>query len=148
MTSETLPARRENISSGDTVAEFAADAILVIHFAFVAFVVGGLVLIWVGAMLNWCWVRNLWFRVAHVAAICFVAAEALLGVMCPLTLWEDALRGTANHAGFIARWVHRVMFYQLPEWVFTAAYVAFAFIVVLTYWLVPPMRIRPIKKAP
>jgi Protein of Unknown function (DUF2784) len=129
------------------VVQLAADAILVIHFAFVAFVVGGLALTWLGAMLNWRWVRNLWFRIAHVAAICFVAAEALLGLMCPLTLWEDALRGTANDAGFIARWIHRVMFYQLPEWVFTLAYVVFALVVVVTYWLVPPVRIRPKKKA-
>jgi hypothetical protein len=136
-------------NSGEhTVAQLAADAILVIHFAFVAFVVGGLALVWVGAMLDWSWVRNFWFRMAHLAAICFVAAEASLGVMCPLTLWEDALRGIASDAGFIARWIHRVMFYQLPEWVFTLAYVAFAFIVFLTYRLVPPVRIRTTKKAP
>jgi hypothetical protein len=130
------------------VAQLAADAILVVHFAFVAFVVGGLALIWLGAILHWTCVRNLWFRLAHLAAICFVAAEALLGVMCPLTLWEDALRGTASDAGFIARWIHQVMFYQLPEWVFTLAYVAFALVVVLTYWLVPPVRMGMIKKAP
>jgi hypothetical protein len=122
------------------VSQLAADAVLVIHFCFVAFVLGGLALTWTGAMLGWKWVRNFWFRIAHVAAICFVAAEALLGVICPLTLWEDALRGTTSDSGFIERWLHRVMFYHLPEWVFTLAYVAFALAVVLTYWLVPPAR--------
>ena len=120
--------------------EFAADAILVVHFAFVLFVVGGLVLTWAGALLQWGWIRNVWFRAAHVAAICYVAAEGLLGVMCPLTVWEDALRGRTSEVGFVARWVRSVLFYDLPEWVFTMAYVSFAAVVLLTLWLVPPRR--------
>lgn len=119
-----------------------ADVVLVAHFAFVTFVVGGLALIWLGAALGWPWVRGFGFRASHLAAILFVAAEALLGVMCPLTEWEDALRGRESEAGFIARWVHRVMFYTAPEWVFTLIYVSFAAIVAATYWLVPPRRRR------
>jgi polyferredoxin len=117
-----------------------ADFILVVHFAFVLFVVGGLALIWIGCAAGWAWVRNLWFRAAHLAAIAFVAGEALLGVACPLTLWEDALRGAAQQKSFIARWVHRVMFYNAPEWVFTALYVGFALLVAATLWFVPPRR--------
>ena len=116
----------------------AADIILVVHFLFVMFVVGGLALVWIGAMAGWRWVRNFWFRIAHLAAICFVAAEALLGIICPLTAWEDALRGARTDTSFIARWLHRVLFYSFPDWVFTAAYVLFALAVALTLWLVPP----------
>lgn len=115
-----------------------ADLILLVHFAFVSFVVAGLGLIWLGAALHWRWVRNFWFRSAHLAAIVFVAAEALAGVMCPLTVWEDALRGREGEASFIARWLHRVMFYSFPEWVFTLAYVLFAAAVAITFWLVRP----------
>ena len=32
-----------------------ADIVLVTHFLFVTFVVGGLAVIWVGAALNWTW---------------------------------------------------------------------------------------------
>ena len=120
--------------------DLVADVVLVVHFAFVAFVVGGLPLIWVGAALGWRFVRSFWFRASHLAAIVFVAAEALLGVMCPLTVWEDALRGRASETSFVAHWVRRVMFYTWPEWVFTMVYVAFAAIVGITYWLVPPRR--------
>ena len=119
-----------------------ADVVLVVHFAFVAFVVGGLAAIWIGAAAGWRWVRGFRFRVIHLAAICFVAAEALLGVVCPLTLWEDALRGRESESGFIARWIHAVMFYQLPPWVFTTSYVAFAVIVALTFRFVPPAKRR------
>ena len=121
-------------------AETLADLVLVAHFAFVAFVVGGLAAIWMGAALGWRWIRNFSFRIAHVAAIFFVAAEAMLGVMCPLTVWEDALRGRGSDLGFIARRIRAVMFYEAPEWVFTTAYVAFALIVALTFWLIPPRR--------
>lgn len=119
---------------------FAADAILLIHFAFVLFVIGGLVVTWIGHAAGWRWVRNFRFRVAHLAAIVFVAGEALLGFMCPLTIWEDALRGVASDKSFIARWVHSVMFYTAPEWVFTLLYVAFALVVAATFWFIPPRR--------
>jgi len=117
-----------------------ADIILGVHFAFVLFIVGGLALIWTGAGLGWHWVRNLWFRVAHLAAILFVAGEALAGVWCPLTVWEDALRGIRPETGFIARWIHRILFYSFPEWVFTVSYLVFALIVATTWWLVRPDR--------
>ena len=114
----------------------AADAILLIHFVFVLFIVGGLALTWLGAWRGWHWVHGL----AHLAAIVFVACEALIGMACPLTLWEDVLRGVANEKSFIARWVHQLMFYSAPEWVFTALYVGFALIVAATFWFVPPQR--------
>jgi len=117
-----------------------ADLVLLVHFAFVLFVVGGLALIWIGAAAGWSWVRNFWFRVAHLAAIVFVAGEALVGVWCPLTLWEDALRGVQGEKGFVARWIHRLMFYDVPGWMFTIAYVLFALVVALSWRLVRPTR--------
>jgi len=117
-----------------------ADLVLLVHFAFVLFVVGGLALIWIGAAAGWSWVRNFWFRVAHLAAIVLVAGEALVGVWCPLTLWEDALRGVQGEKGFVARWIHRLMFYDVPGWMFTIAYVLFALVVALSWRLVRTTR--------
>ena len=65
------------------MATLFADFILIIHFLFVLFVVGGLALIWIGAAWGWLWVRNYWFRIAHLVAIAYVAVEAVLGVVCP-----------------------------------------------------------------
>jgi hypothetical protein len=117
-----------------------ADALAVLHFAIAAFIVAGLLLVWVGAALQWPWIRNPWFRYAHLAAILFVAAEALLGMACPLTVWEDLLRGTARPDSFVGRWVHRLLYYQAPEWVFTVAYAAWAAAAAVTLALVPPRR--------
>lgn len=119
-----------------------ADLILIVHFAFVAFVVGGLALIWIGAAAGWRWVRHFWFRAAHLAAIAFVALEALAGILCPLTVWEAALRGRQPDRSFIAQWIHRILYYDWPEWVFTVLHVGFALLVAATWYFVPPGRTR------
>ena len=117
-----------------------ADLVLIAHAVFVLFVVGGLLATWIGLALHRPFARNAGFRGAHLAAIAFVVAETVLGFACPLTVWEDALRGTANERGFIERFVHAWMFYQAPPWVFEAAYVAFGALVALTWWRWPPRR--------
>lgn len=85
-----------------------ADLVLLLHVLFVLFVGGGLPAIWIGAVRRRPWCRAPWFRGLHLGAIGFVVAETLLGYACPLTLWEDALRGTHNETGFIARGPHAV----------------------------------------
>ena len=117
-----------------------ADALLVVHFLIAAFIVVGLVLVWLGAAFGWRWIRNPWFRYLHLAAIAFVAAEALLGIACPLTVWEDLLRGGVRPESFVARWVYRLLYYRAPEWIFTAAYALWTAATLLTLWLVPPRR--------
>jgi hypothetical protein len=117
-----------------------ADALLVAHFVIAAFIVGGQVLVWLGVALGWQWVRNPWFRYLHLAAIGYVAAQALLGIACPLTVWEDLLRGGLRPESFVARWVQRLLYYRAPEWVFSTAYVLWTLATLLTLWLVPPRR--------
>lgn len=122
-----------------------ADLVLVVHTAFIAFVVVGLVLVWVGWIREWRYVRNPWFRLAHLAAIGVVAAQALFGVICPLTIWEDQLRllagGEGRYAGsFIQHWLHRFIFFEAEGYVFTIAYVAFFLAVALSYWVIPPSK--------
>jgi polyferredoxin len=117
-----------------------ADALLVVHFLIAGFIVGGLVLVWIGALAGWSWIRNPWFRYLHLAAIVFVAAEALLGYACPLTIWEDLLRGGVRPESFIGRWVQRLLYYNAPEWVFTTLYAAWTAATLLTLRYVPPRR--------
>ena len=117
-----------------------ADALLVLHFLIAAFIVAGLVLVWIGALARWAWIRNPWFRYLHLAAIVFVAAEALLGLACPLTIWEDLLRGGVRPESFVGRWVQRLLYYQAPEWLFTTLYAAWTGATLITLRLVPPGR--------
>ena len=119
-----------------------ADLIVAVHAAYVAFVLFGLLAILLGIVCRWDWVRNWWFRVGHFVAILVVAAEAVLEVPCPLTVWEQRLRtlgGDPSRGGtFIGNLLHDLIFYDAPEWAFTGAYVGFALLVALTFWLAPP----------
>jgi hypothetical protein len=117
-----------------------ADIILIIHFLFVLFVVGSVPLIWIGAWLGWRFVRNMRFRLAHVGAIVFVSMESMAGMVCPLTLLEDLLRQSPTDTSFIQRWLHRILFYDVPEGVLTVLYLTFAILVAITFKLVPPSR--------
>ena len=117
-----------------------ADALLVVHFLIAGFIVAGLILVWIGALAGWAWIRNPWFRYLHLAAIVFVAAEALSGYACPLTFWEDLLRGGARPETFVGRWVYRLLYYDAPEWVFTALYSGWAAATLITLRFVPARR--------
>ena len=125
-----------------------ADAILVLHFLFVLFVLGGMALILAGAALRWSWIRDRRFRSLHLGAILLVAAESLAGITCPLTIWEDALRGAGpQHASFVGRWIARLLYYDFPESVFAAAYTVFALAMVLAWRIVPPHPAHPPRPA-
>ncbi len=120
----------------------AADALLVVHSLFVAFVILGLVLTLVGGLRNWQWVRNPWFRLAHLGAIGFVVVQSWAGQICPLTLWENTLRRRAGEAGysqsFIGHWLETLLYYDAPDWVFVAAYTGFGLLVLASWWWVKP----------
>ncbi|MEO1594778.1 MAG: DUF2784 domain-containing protein [Pseudomonadota bacterium] len=122
----------------------AADALLLLHVGFVLFVVAGLALIWLGAWRGWRWVRQPYFRIAHLLCIGVVALQAWLGRICPLTIWEMALReraGDATYDGaFIAHWLEALLYYNAPIWVFAVAYTAFAALVIASWVWVPPRR--------
>jgi hypothetical protein len=123
-----------------------ADAVLLLHFGFVLFVVLGLLAIVLGHRRAWTWVDRLGFRLAHLAAIGFVVTQAWLGQACPLTTLESWLRtrggGTPYAQGFIAHWVQRLVFWDAPPWLFTLLYTAFGALVAWTWWRWPPRRMR------
>lgn len=126
-------------------ASLLADLLLLAHALFAAFVVFTLPLVAIGGWRGWGWVRNPWLRGLHLAAIAVVAIQAWAGVACPLTVWEDQLRLGAGGApygprGFVATWVHELLFYTAEPWVFTAAYTLFG-AAVIAAWLAWPPRL-------
>lgn len=119
-----------------------ADIVLALHVAIVAFVVGGLALIIAGNWRGWAWVNRRGFRLAHAAAIAVVAAQAWLGVACPLTTLEMWLRtraGQPSYGGaFIAHWLQALLYFDAPGWAFTLAYTVFGLLVAATWVRFPP----------
>ena len=124
--------------------QLLADIVLATHVGVVLFVIGGLAAILIGNRCGWAFVNGWWFRAAHLVAIAIVAAQAWFGIACPLTTLESALRVKAGGAGyetsFIEYWLTRVLYYDAPAWVFTAAYTLFGLAVVATWWRLPPRR--------
>jgi hypothetical protein len=116
-----------------------ADTILVIHFAFVVFVVFGFFLILLGLLVGWSWVHNRKFRIAHLAAIGFVVLQGWLGKLCPLTVWENQFRRLAGQSSytqtFVEHWLHELLFYDAAPWIFTTIYTCFGVLVVLVWFL-------------
>ena len=126
----------------------AADLVLAVHASFVLFVILGVVLVLVGAVRGWPWVRNPWFRLGHLLAIGVVVAQAWLGAICPLTNLEMVLRSRAGNAvyrgSFVAHWIETLLYHEAPPWVFAICYTAFGLLVVASWVIVRP---RPILRS-
>lgn len=69
---------------------FAADALVVVHFGFIAFVL-------LGGLLLFRWPRVAWL---HVPAVLWAVLLELFHLPCPLTPWEQQLRLVAGEAGY------------------------------------------------
>lgn len=67
-----------------------ADLVLAVHLAFIAFVVGGAVLVRRRRRLAW----------LHAPAVVWGVCIEFAGWTCPLTPWEVALRRRAGAAGY------------------------------------------------
>lgn len=124
------------------LAILLADIILIVHVLFAGFVVFGLVAIFLGYFLNWPWMRNKLFRFSHLIAIGKIVVQSWFGVICPLTIWEMELRsmgGGEVYAGsFVQYWLHALLFYSAPEWVFITVYTVFGILVVASWIVVRP----------
>lgn len=82
-------------------ASIAADAVLLLHGLFIAFVVGG-------AALLWRWPGLIW---AHVPAALWGVYVEFSGRVCPLTPLENRLRRAAGEQGYSSGFIEH---YLLP----------------------------------
>ena len=131
------------MTSHNQLYRWLADLVLAMHFSFVAFVVVGFILIWAGFLFRRSFVRNFYFRLAHLLAMGVVMLEAVGNVVCPLTTWENRLRllagdGQRYEGSFIQHWIHRIMFFDFSESIFTVVYLLFFGLILATVWFVPP----------
>jgi hypothetical protein len=119
-----------------------ADVTVVFHALLACFVVLGLVVVLVGRVFNWRWIRNFWFRAIHLVLIAVVVVFPLMGGLCPLTDLEKWLRGQAGQetypGSFLAHWVHELLFVDVSPELIAASYCAFGAAVLVTFFLVPP----------
>ncbi len=69
---------------------FAAQAVLLLHLGFIGFVMLG----------GWLAIRHPAWAAVHLPAAAWGAYVELSGRICPLTVWENALRVRAGQAGY------------------------------------------------
>lgn len=121
-----------------------ADGVLIVHVLFVVFVVFGLLAVYAGYFLQWQWVRQPVWRVAHLLAIGYVVVQAWLGIVCPLTTLEMALREKAGEVvysgSFIQHWLQNLLFFDAPDWVFVLVYSVFGSLVLASWFVVRPQK--------
>lgn len=119
-----------------------ADIVLAVHALYVVFIVGGVFLIFAGAFAGWSWITNFWFRTLHLAAIGIVTVQSWLEILCPLTTLEIYFREKASQESydttFIAYWLHRLLYYDAPMWLFSLCYTLFGLAVIATWIYIPP----------
>lgn len=134
----------EVVTQTNTQAQWGllADAVLGLHLGIAAFVVLGQLAIIAGGIIGSKAVRNLRFRLTHLALIVFIAAQTMLGQLCPLTHLEQYLRLRAGQnaysESFTQHWLTPLLFFDAPWWVFTTLHSVTALVVIATWWLVPP----------
>jgi hypothetical protein len=110
-----------------------ADAVLLLHLLFVAFVVGGGLL-----ALRWRWMPWL-----HLPTLAWGATVEFTGWICPLTPLENILRAAGGEAGYSGGFIEH---YLLPtlypaaltreaQWLLGSGLLAFNAVVYLALWL-------------
>ena len=121
-----------------------AEAILAAHLAIILFNLFGLIVVPLGAICGWRFVRVRWWRLLHLVSLAAVAAQAVFGRACFLTIWQAALTGaTGSPTPLIVGWVNRVIYWPLPLWVFAALYLLVFGYALALLWLVPPAAPHP-----
>ena len=124
-------------------AGLSAETVLAAHIAIILFNLFGLIVVPIGAARGWHFVHIAWWRVLHVVLLATVAAQAVVGRACILTLWQSDLAGSrGSPTPLIMSLVDRLIFWRLPIWVFAALYAAVFGYAVALLWLVPLRRTR------
>jgi hypothetical protein len=78
---------------------WAADLVVVVHFAFILFVT-------TGSILAWRWPRLLWL---HIPAVVYGIALVTIGFDCPLTTLENSLRRRGGEQAYTGGFVNRYL---------------------------------------
>ena len=124
------------------LANIAANMIAVAHLAYFVFIVGGMVAIVLGLRRNVGWVRNSWFRIAHVAAIHVVLVEEATGLPCPLNVLQwgarEAATGTTEASVGVGGLLDYLLYHTVSPLALDVMYWSFGVLVVALLWIVPP----------
>ena len=104
-----------------------ADLLMIIHFLWVLFMVIGLPL--------GLWLRSPTLRWVHFGGMMATALLAATGMYCPLTVWEEAMRGQTDPGftyggSFLARNLSPILYPQIESWMIRSASAVWGFLTI------------------
>ncbi|MCD4813156.1 DUF2784 domain-containing protein [bacterium] len=124
------------------MAKLLADALLIMHFLWVVFMVTGFLLAVV--------LRSPVLRVVHAVGLFSYLVLAVLGFYCPLTYGEEYFRqaatpGFSYQESFLATWVERIIYVEnwgAPLWIFRLSAGLYFIVCLTSFWWLPLRRHR------
>ena len=126
------------------LADIAANLIALIHLAYFVFIVGGMAAIVFGPRwgIAWAWVRNPWFRMAHLLAIYVVLVEDVTGFPCPLNVLQwgarEAATGSTEATTGVGGFLDYLLYHTISPLALDVMYWSFGVLVLALLWIVPP----------
>ena len=107
-----------------------SEIVLTVHFIIVLFFIAGF-------FIGLSWNQPL-FRYIHAGSLGGITLLMILGIPCPLTSLEEALRSQSYEGSFLATWLNRILYL---EWFDSShvliADVLFMALVLSSFWWYP-----------
>lgn len=120
---------RANLAGVETMYTIGAEVTLLLHFAWIVFVVTGAFFL---RRRRWRW------RLVHLAAVCYSVAIEIFGWICPLTYleqWFLEQAGRHSYEGdFITHYLERLIYLHVPQWLLVSLVVALLAVTLFLYF--------------
>ena len=118
----------------------AADLILIIHVFIVIFIISLFALVPYGYYKKWDWVDRKKIRYTHLFLMTFVTVESFVGILCPLTILENVLRGDISDQTFLSKYLSKIIYYNFPSSFFLALYFTGFLVAIYLSFKYPPKK--------
>ena len=119
-----------------------ANLVAVVHIGYFLFIVLGTLAILCGPRLGWMWVRNLPFRLLHIAAVYVVLIEEVFRIDCPLSVVQWGLRsaggGGQEATEGLGGILDGLLFRTIPGWALDGLYWSTGVGLLVLLYVVPP----------
>ena len=119
-----------------------ANLVAVVHIGYFLFIVLGTLAILCGPRLGWMWVRNLPFRLLHIAAVYVVLIEEVFRIDCPLSVVQWGLRSAGGGAQEATEGLGGILdgllFRTIPGWALDGLYWSTGVGLLVLLYFVPP----------
>jgi len=128
-----------------------ADAIIVVHFLFILFMLLGFLLTAYALVFRQKFFDRWLFRSLHLLGIFYVASLSIMGKYCPLTILENELRlkyeASSAYCGyFTVHYLERLVYPDINPLVIQIPTVFLAIFTIVVFIIRPPSKIKSILK--